>query len=45
MVRTIAQAPDYPLVLLIDLFDFSGPTGRVPEPATVRRVRVYQAVL
>lgn len=39
VVRRIAQAPDYPLFLLIDLFETAPPGGRYPKTAVVHRVR------
>lgn len=41
ILRRIAQAPDYPLLLLIDLFETGGPGGRYPKRATLRRVRAW----
>lgn len=39
-VRRIAQAPDYPMILLIDLFELDGAgVGEYPKTATVHRVR------
>jgi hypothetical protein len=37
--RRIAQAPDYPLFLLVDLFEVGPPAGRYPKTAAVHRVR------
>lgn len=39
VVRRIAQAPEYPMFLLIDLFEIGGPGGTYPKSATIYRVR------
>ncbi|WP_159501495.1 hypothetical protein [Microbacterium sp. 18062] len=39
LLRRIPQAPDYPLFLMIDLFEIGPPTGTYPKTATIRRVR------
>jgi hypothetical protein len=39
VVRRVPQAPDYPLFLLVDLFEIAAPRGRYPKSATVHRVR------
>lgn len=39
IVRRIAQAPDYPLFLMIDLFETGPRGGNYPKTATVHRVR------
>ena len=39
VLRHIAQAPDYPLFLMIDLFEIGQRTGNYPKTATVHRVR------
>lgn len=41
IVRTLPQAPDYPMVLLIDLFEIGGPTGEYPKRALVSSVRAW----
>lgn len=41
VVRRIPQAPDYPLLLLIDLFETDGRGGDYPKRATVSRVRAW----
>ncbi len=40
-VRRIAQAPDYPLFLMIDLFEIGPPGGSYPKSATIHRVRAW----
>ena len=44
VVRRIPQAPDYPLFLLIDLFEVAPPDGTYPKTATVHRVRGWTGV-
>ncbi|MGW9114066.1 hypothetical protein [Microbacterium sp. NPDC055683] len=39
LVRRIAQAPGYPLMLLVDLFEVAAPAGAYPKSAVVHRVR------
>lgn len=39
IVRRIAQARHYPLVLMIDLFEIGNPSGPYPKSATVHAVR------
>lgn len=39
LLRRIPQAPDYPLFLMIDLFEIGPPVGTYPKTSTVRRVR------
>lgn len=39
VVRRIAQAPDYPLALMIDIFEVEAPGGRYPKSFVVHRVR------
>lgn len=39
VLRRLPQAPDYPLLLLVDLFEIGPPGGTYPKRATVRRVR------
>lgn len=41
VVRRVPQAPDYPLFLLIDLFEIGAPSGTYPKSATVHRVRAW----
>jgi hypothetical protein len=41
VVRRVRQAPDYPLFLLIDLFEIGAPEGRYPKTAMVHRVRAW----
>ncbi|WP_341579828.1 hypothetical protein [Microbacterium schleiferi] len=38
VVRRIAQAPDYPLFLMIDLFEIGRPGGTYPKAAMIHRV-------
>jgi hypothetical protein len=38
-IRRIQQAPDYPLFLLIDLFEIGPPSGAYPKTATLHHVR------
>ncbi|HET9650039.1 MAG TPA: hypothetical protein VFP34_17665 [Microlunatus sp.] len=37
------QAPDYPMFLLVDLFEIGPPDGRYPKEATLHRVRGWQS--
>lgn len=39
VLRRVEQAPDYPLFLLVDLFEIGGPGGSYPKTAGVHRVR------
>lgn len=39
LVRRIEQAPDYPLVLLLSLFEIAEPAGEYPKSAVFHRVR------
>ncbi|WP_263119502.1 glycoside hydrolase family 16 protein [Cellulomonas fimi] len=39
VVREIDQAPDYPLLLMLDLFDVGPAGGRYPKSAVLHRVR------
>lgn len=39
VVRRVPQAPDYPLFLLIDLFEVAAPAGSYPKTASVHHVR------
>lgn len=41
VLRHIAQAPDYPLLLLIDLFEIGPAGGAYPKAATIRRVTAW----
>ena len=41
VVRRMPQAPDYPLFLMIDLFEIGAPSGPYPKSATVHRVRAW----
>lgn len=43
VLRRIAQAPDYPLVLMIDLFEIGPPVGRYPKTATISAVRAWES--
>jgi hypothetical protein len=40
-LRRIAQAPDYPLFLMIDLFEIGPHGGTYPKSATIHRVRAW----
>ncbi|RQN08808.1 hypothetical protein EHW97_05600 [Aeromicrobium camelliae] len=42
LLRRIAQAPDYPLFLMIDLFEIGPRGGTYPKTATVHQVRGWQ---
>lgn len=46
LVRVVEQGTDYPLQLMVDLFEFpetaERPPGRYPKSAQVRRVRGYE---
>ena len=39
VVRHLRQAPDYPLVLMLDLFEIGSPRGGYPKTATIHSVR------
>ncbi len=39
VVRRIAQAPDYPMFLMVDLFEIGPPRGRYPKSATIHHLR------
>jgi len=39
VVRRIGQAPDYPLFLMIDLFEIGPPRGAYPKAAMIHRVQ------
>lgn len=39
VVRVIEQAPDYPLFLMLDLFEIGPRTGSYPKSASITRVR------
>lgn len=41
-LRRIAQAPDYPLFLMIDLFEIGPPEGNYPKAATIHHVRAWR---
>jgi hypothetical protein len=41
-LRRLPQAPDYPLILMIDLFEIGGRGGHYPKCATIHRVRAWQ---
>ena len=41
VVRRMPQAPDYPLFLMIDLFEIGTPSGSYPKSATVHHVRAW----
>ncbi|WP_313539988.1 hypothetical protein [Leifsonia aquatica] len=41
-LRRIAQAPDYPLFLMIDLFEIGPREGTYPKSATIHRVRAWK---
>ncbi|MEU4160104.1 hypothetical protein [Actinoplanes sp. NPDC026670] len=44
VVGRFAQAPDYPMILMVDIFETGGrsPGGRYPKTARVHRVRGWQ---
>ena len=42
VLRRVAQAPDYPLFLMIDLFEIGPPGGDYPKTATIHRVRAWR---
>ncbi|WP_447912931.1 hypothetical protein [Microbacterium phyllosphaerae] len=39
VLRRIAQSPDYPMMLLIDLFEIGAPCGGYPKSAVISEVR------
>lgn len=39
VVRHLRQAPDYPLFLMLDLFEIGSPQGEYPKVATIHSVR------
>lgn len=39
MLRCIPQAPDYPLFLMLDLFEIDPRSGSYPKTATLHHVR------
>lgn len=41
-LRSITQAPDYPLFLMIDLFEIGPREGTYPKSATIHHVRAWQ---
>ncbi|KJL46197.1 hypothetical protein RS84_02821 [Microbacterium hydrocarbonoxydans] len=41
VLRRLAQAPDYPMILLIDLFEIGPAGGTYPKTATIHRVRAW----
>jgi hypothetical protein len=41
VLRRIPQAPDYPMMLLIDLFEIGPPAGRYPKTALVSQVSAW----
>lgn len=41
-LRRIQQAPDYPLFLMIDLFEIGARSGSYPKTATIHRVRAWE---
>ena len=41
VLRQMPQAPDYPLFLMIDLFEIGPPSGRYAKSAIVHRVRAW----
>jgi len=42
VIRHLAQAPDYPLLLLVGLFEVGPPAGDYPKTAMVHRVVGWQ---
>ncbi|RPF22384.1 hypothetical protein [Myceligenerans xiligouense] len=44
VLRRMPQAPDYPLFLMIDLFESGPPRGRYPKSALLHRVRAWQTL-
>jgi hypothetical protein len=43
IIRRIQQAPDYPLFLLVDLFEIGAPRGDYPKSATLHHFRGWAA--
>lgn len=41
VLRHLRQATDYPMFLMIDLFEIGAPGGSYPKVATVHRVRAW----
>ena len=41
-LRRIPQAPDYPLFLMVDLFEIGAPAGEYPKSATIHSVRGWR---
>ncbi len=41
-VRELAQAPDYPMFLLVDLFEIGPAGGAYPKEAMLHRFRGWQ---
>ncbi len=41
VLRRLAQAPDYPLFLMLDLFEIGPRRGSYPKAATIHRVRAW----
>jgi hypothetical protein len=41
VLRRIPQAPDYPLFLMLDLFEVERPSGSYPKSATIHHVRAW----
>ena len=39
VVRCLEQAPDYPVFLMLDLFETVAPVGGYPKGATLHRFR------
>jgi hypothetical protein len=42
VLRHLHQAPDYPLFLMLDLFEVGAPRGEYPKTATIHSVRGWQ---
>jgi hypothetical protein len=43
VLRHLGQAPDYPLVLMLDLFEVASPGGEYPKTATIHSVRGWHS--
>ena len=43
-LRRVPQAPDYPLFLMLDLFEIGRPCGGYPKTATIHHVRGWQGL-
>lgn len=43
VLRHLHQTPDYPLFLMLDLFEIGGPRGEYPKTATIHSVRGWQS--